>query len=119
MQQLTAAAQLRQQRRENLQRHIEEVNAAIRPVDRNRDESGGATEGDGDEDEDVFEGFEEPEPVDREDEYIDEDKYTTVTIESVGISKEGFEKVRDEEEDEKERFIFLFQSGNIGIRIYS
>ena len=57
---------MRQQRRENLQRHIEEVNAAIRPVDRNRDESGDATEEDGDEDEDVFEGFEEPEPVDRE-----------------------------------------------------
>jgi ribosomal RNA-processing protein 17 len=30
--------------------------------------------------------------VNQEDEYIDEDKYTTVTIESVGISRDGFEK---------------------------
>jgi len=37
-----------------------------------------------------FEGFTEPEPINHLDEYIDEDKYTTVTIESVGISRAGF-----------------------------
>ena len=30
--------------------------------------------------------------IDREDEYIDEEKYTTVTVEMVGISREGFTK---------------------------
>lgn len=55
-----------------------------------------------DEDEDAFEGFDEPEPeiVNREEEYIDEDKYTTVTIESVGISREGFEKAGEDKEEE-------------------
>lgn len=47
---------------------------------------------------------EEPQPpidnIDQEEEFIDEDKYTTVTIESVGISKHGFEKRGGEEESE-------------------
>jgi ribosomal RNA-processing protein 17 len=60
------------------------------------EESG--SEEDGSEDEE-FTGFDEPPPqqleeIDREDEYIDEDKYTTVTVESVAISKEGFEKTK-------------------------
>lgn len=49
-----------------------------------------------------FEGFPDPvipEEVDREEEYIDEDKYTTVTIESVGISKDGFEKAGGEKKE--------------------
>ena len=34
--------------------------------------------------------------IDHEEEYIDEDKYTTVTVEAVGISKEGFSKADDD-----------------------
>lgn len=34
-------------------------------------------------------------PIDHEDEYIDEDKFTTVTVEEVGISREGFDKSGD------------------------
>lgn len=41
-----------------------------------------------------------PELVDHEEEYIDEDKYTTVTIEEVDVSKEGFQRIADEEESE-------------------
>jgi len=43
-----------------------------------------------------WEGFGEPavapavQPVDHEDEYLDDDKYTTVTVEAVDIGKEGF-----------------------------
>lgn len=39
------------------------------------------------------------EDIDQEEEFVDEDKYTTVTIESVGISKHGFEKRGGGEED--------------------
>ena len=35
-----------------------------------------------------WQGIEEE--VDHEDEYVDEDKFTTVTVESVGISRDGF-----------------------------
>lgn len=55
-------------------------------------------------DEDAWNGFEEEEvalePIDHEEEYIDEDKYTTVTVEAVDVSKEGLHKVVDIEEDE-------------------
>lgn len=43
--------------------------------------------------------------VDHEEEYIDEDRYTTVTVESVSISRDGFEKpvIRTESEDDEEK----------------
>jgi ribosomal RNA-processing protein 17 len=53
-----------------------------------------------DDSEDEFTGFQEPEPINQEDEYIDEDKYTTVTIESVAISRDGFSRPGDEDDNE-------------------
>ena len=41
-------------------------------------------------------------PVDHEDEYMDEDRFTTVTVEAVDVSKDGLQKVLQEEEDESE-----------------
>jgi len=38
------------------------------------------------------------EQVDHEEEYVDEDRYTTVTVEAVEVSKEGLLKVVDDEE---------------------
>jgi len=46
-----------------------------------------------------WEGFEElavappVQPIDHEDEYLDDDKYTTVTVEAVDIGREGFRDV--------------------------
>lgn len=58
------------------------------------------------EEEDTWEGIQDDEPVvetvDREEEYVDEDRYTTVTVEAVDISKEGFSKVMGEDSDESE-----------------
>ena len=56
-----------------------------------------------DESDNEWEGFqEEPilEPVDREEEYIDEDRYTTVTVESVIIDKDGFHKPEESPDEE-------------------
>lgn len=48
-----------------------------------------------------WEGFAEPLPVDYEAEYIDEDKYTTVTVEEMDPSREGFFKSgRQEDSDD-------------------
>ena len=59
------------------------------------------------EEQDSWEGIEdEPvvEPVDHEEEYVDEDKYTVVTVEAVDISKEGISRIAREnsEDDEQE-----------------
>jgi len=40
------------------------------------------------------------EALDREEEYIDEDQYTTVTIEAVDVTKEGLSKSAKDSEDE-------------------
>lgn len=42
------------------------------------------------------------EPVDHEDEYIDEDKFTTVTVEEVNINRDGIARLRGSDEDEAE-----------------
>ena len=42
------------------------------------------------------------EPIDHEAEYIDEDLYTTVTVEAVDVSKEGLHKAVEDEDIEEE-----------------
>ena len=59
---------------------------------------------DADESEDEWDGIpdeitEEP-PLDREEEYIDEDRYTTVTIEAVNIDRDGIHKPGGRSEEE-------------------
>lgn len=51
--------------------------------------------------EDEWEGVEDtkPPPIDHEAEYIDEEKYTTVTVEEMDISKDGLLKASLESED--------------------
>ena len=41
------------------------------------------------------------EALDHDEEYVDEDRYTTVTIEAVDVSKEGLQKVAGEESDDE------------------
>lgn len=56
--------------------------------------------------EDGWEGIPEavPQSIDHEEEYIDEDKYTTVTVEEVDISRDGIKKLQEaDEETEKTR----------------
>lgn len=94
---------MRKQRKEDLEKHVSEVNALLRksqglPTD---DEESSDSEASSSSD---FEGFDDSAPaeIDREDEYIDEDKYTTVTIESVDISKDGFSKPGEKEVEDEE-----------------
>ncbi|KAF2109044.1 nucleolar protein 12-domain-containing protein [Lophiotrema nucula] len=91
--------ELRQQRKVDLEAHVKEVNTLLRKA--NPDLSDAEEPTSNPEEEGDWEGFEEPavEIINHEDEYIDEDKYTTVTIESVGISKEGFEKAGGEDDE--------------------
>jgi ribosomal RNA-processing protein 17 len=49
-----------------------------------------------------WEGIEEPPAVDYEAEYIDEDKYTTVTVEEMDSSREGLRKSITGEDPEEE-----------------
>jgi ribosomal RNA-processing protein 17 len=100
---IRARAEIRKERKEDLERHVSEVNRLVKQA------NGDIFEDDENEDDDAASGAEdnkpaEPEfiPINQEDEYIDEDKYTTVTIESVGISKHGFERAGGGEGSEDE-----------------
>ncbi len=61
--------------------------------------------GDGDDGEGRGEwgGFEDApsatEPLDHEEEYVDEDRFTTVTVESVNVSRDGLVKPEEEQSD--------------------
>ncbi|KAF2265676.1 hypothetical protein CC78DRAFT_418802, partial [Lojkania enalia] len=94
--------EMRQKRKEDLEKHVSEVNTLLRKANPDLSDPD-KTESGKDEGEEEFQGFDEfIEDINREDEYIDEDKYTTVTIESVGISKEGFEKAQDGDAENEE-----------------
>ena len=51
-------------------------------------------------------------PVDHEDEYVDEDRFTTVTVESIGVSKDGLYKVSGDDDDTNQDGAGDGQDGN-------
>jgi ribosomal RNA-processing protein 17 len=96
--------QLREERKQELEEHVAAVNAILKEVS-----SVGAGL-DSDEEGEVWGGIEEEEDkveevLDREEEYVDEDRWTTVTVEAVDISKEGFKKVREDEDEEVSQLV--------------
>lgn len=100
-------AQVRKQRKEDLEKHVEEVNRLVRQANGDLSEAG---EEDEDSENEEWNGIVEPQAptpsamdINEEEEFVDEDKYTTITIESVGISKHGFEKRGGNEEAEEEK----------------
>jgi len=89
-----ARKELREQRREDLSRHVAEVNAELRKQNPDLSESDSTPEINGQHGD--WEGIEEVEPeVAQDEEYVDEDKYTTVTVEAM-------KDPRDESEDDAE-----------------
>ncbi|ROT43145.1 hypothetical protein SODALDRAFT_319667 [Sodiomyces alkalinus F11] len=95
--------QLREERKREVEEHVQTVNRLLR-------EAQAADSGDDQEiqaeDFEEWDGIEEEkadEPVDHEDEYIDEDRYTTVKVEAVSVTRDGFEKIRDDEPDREQQ----------------
>ncbi|KIW17868.1 hypothetical protein PV08_05063 [Exophiala spinifera] len=90
---------LREERKAELERHVQQVNAMLRSASAlNGAEDQGTASSNSDEEWSGISG-EEPAPVDHEAEYIDEDKYTTVTVEAMDVSREGLfkaEQAKDE-----------------------
>jgi ribosomal RNA-processing protein 17 len=89
---------LREQRRAELERHVDEVNAMLRPST----SVGGGDENESDEEDEgsrgSLENLETLPAVNHEAEYIDEDKYTTVHVETMDISKEALSKAHQAED---------------------
>lgn len=82
-----------------MEKHVEEVNALVKEaakaageIDENKDEDDQAEGEQGN-------VLAEASTIDHEEEFIDEDLYTTVTVEAVDVSKEGLHKISQEDEE--------------------
>ena len=84
---------MRESRKADLEKHVEAVNSILRGQNEIISES---SEPETESQAEPWEGIAE-EVVDHEDEYIDDDRFTTVTIEAVDVSKDGLHKVRQDE----------------------
>ncbi|ODA77395.1 hypothetical protein RJ55_07024 [Drechmeria coniospora] len=90
---LEARKQLRNERKKEVEEHVETVNRLLR-------ESGAIvdpveSESQDEEAKDDWDGFPDKpdlDIIDHEEEYVDEDRYTTVTVESVSVSRDGLSK---------------------------
>ena len=85
---------------------MEAVNSLMRNAGRVASDSNeeGEEKEDHETEEEPWDGIKENQnpPVDHEDEYMDEDRFTTVTVEAVDVSKDGLKKAVQEEEDGSE-----------------
>jgi ribosomal RNA-processing protein 17 len=92
---------MRDERKQAVQDHVETVNKLLREARHAGTDD--VQSQSGEEEGDEFDGFkDEPpvQPVDLEEEYIDEDRYTTVTIEAVNVDRDGLHKPEVEDEAE-------------------
>ncbi|MCJ1414699.1 hypothetical protein MMC32_001026 [Xylographa parallela] len=86
---ITARKMLREGRKEDLEKHVEAVNALLRKAD-GQDEVSSSEEDKSNSEN--WDGLAEETNIDHEAEYEDEDRHTTVTIEAVNVTKEGLQK---------------------------
>lgn len=89
---------MRDERKKAVDDHVETVNRLLREA---RHAGTDDVESGEDSDDEGWEGIPDETPlppVDLEEEYIDEDRYTTVTIEAVNVDKDGLHKPEAEPE---------------------
>ncbi|KAI1261258.1 nucleolar protein 12-domain-containing protein [Xylariaceae sp. FL1019] len=105
--------ELRKQMREDRKREIEEHVSHVNSMLKEAQAAGYISDDDSGNEAEEWSGFNDTtseapardDIIDHEEEYIDEDRYTTVTIESVSVSRDGLESSRpdDEEVGEEEK----------------
>lgn len=77
------------------------VNAAVRMAEGfGTSDDEGSTE---EKEEAEWKGASEPDAIDHEDEYLDEERHTTVTIETVEVTRDGLRRNRDDIEDDDDK----------------
>ncbi|GJN74636.1 nucleolar protein 12 [Purpureocillium lilacinum] len=101
---LETRKQMRDERKREVEQHVETVNRLLREsgavVDPVEAESGDEAEAS-----DEWDGIPDKpdlDIVDHEEEYVDEDRYTTVTVESVSVSRDGLSKPQLENDKEQD-----------------
>ncbi|EFX05895.1 protein required for cell viability [Grosmannia clavigera kw1407] len=96
---------LREQRQQAVEDHVQQVNDALRTARL----AGGEVDEDDEEYDEEWSGIadedNQPEFVNHEEEYIDEDRFTTVTVEAVNVDRDGMHRLdgRADEDDNSDR----------------
>lgn len=93
--------QMREERKAEYQRAFEEHRRQMDLLRKEEDGDGSENSGSDDDQDEEWEGIAEPPPVDYEAEYIDEDKYTTVTVEEMDPSREGLLRYENDGESDQ------------------
>lgn len=94
---------MREERELQFKQALEEHQKQLKRLRQEEDGSdSGSDSGSEDDDNEEWEGFEEPPAVDYEAEYIDEDKYTTVTVEEMDASRDGLLRSQEHDSDEEQ-----------------
>ncbi|KAJ8113048.1 hypothetical protein ONZ43_g5243 [Nemania bipapillata] len=99
---LETRKQLREDRKREVEEHVEQVNNALKQAAQAGYIESEEGESSGDDKVEEWGGFQDTplqqDVIDHEEEYVDEDRFTTVTVESVNISKDGLTSLRPDEE---------------------
>ncbi|KAL8832460.1 MAG: hypothetical protein Q9170_004871 [Blastenia crenularia] len=92
---------LRESRRIDRENNVEAINAAVRDA-----EGHNGSDESGDDSGEQWKGLAEPTNIDHEDDYLDEDRHTIVTVEAVDISRDGLRRLEESgsgsEDDQKQ-----------------
>ncbi|KAI1106123.1 nucleolar protein 12-domain-containing protein [Jackrogersella minutella] len=94
--------QVREGRKREVEEHVENIKAILKEAEQAGYVGGEARSEDEADEVDEWGGIQDTptlEPVDHEEEYIDEERYTTVTVESVNVSKDGLTSSKPEDDD--------------------
>ncbi|KAJ5082120.1 hypothetical protein N7532_011163 [Penicillium argentinense] len=95
-------ARLREERAKEYKQVMEEHQRQLKRLKEEDGDDSSDSNPNEDEDDEEWEGIEEPPAVDYEAEYIDEDKYTTVTVEEMDASREGLRKAVQQDDTDGE-----------------
>ncbi len=100
---ICCAYKVRDERRQEMEDHVRQVNDMLKASHAATAEDDINTENDQGEEWDGFPDKPELDIVDHEEEYIDEDRYTTVTVETVSVSRDGLSKPELPSENEESK----------------
>ncbi|KAL9002992.1 MAG: hypothetical protein Q9188_004110 [Gyalolechia gomerana] len=97
LEKVAARKVLRETRKVDREKHVEAVNAAVTDAeDPVQDNESSDSQGE------QWNGVEEAANIDHEDDYLDEDRHTVVTVEAVDVSRDGLQRRQDISESEDE-----------------
>jgi ribosomal RNA-processing protein 17 len=92
---------MREERAADFERALEEHKKQLKKLNEENESGDDAENSSSDAEEDEWDGIEEPPAVDYEAEYIDEDKYTTVTVEEMDPSNQSNLRTNGDSSDER------------------